>query len=104
MTTLTENQYPHIHTVADYAQYEKAVAKFFADNKISGAYGRIDCDAEPYFSWRACDCCNRRLGGNREVYSFPTIDDRIQAEICCDCVYYLEYGQLDDMTMLGIES
>ena len=25
------------------------------------------------------------------------------AEICSDCVYFLAYGQLDDMTMLEME-
>ena len=63
----------------------------------------VGCD--PYFSWSSCECCGSHLGGNRyhatgynpetkEVYCY---------EICEDCMYYSEYGQLDDMTMMDMD-
>lgn len=61
---------------------------------------------EPYFSWRACECCGSHLGGNREecVGYNRAIDDVLEFEVCSDCVHYAEYGQLDDTTMAEVEA
>ncbi len=91
----------------DYADYERAVASFHEANKIkAGCCGPVDCEhGEPFFSWRPCECCGSHLGGNRETYQFaPEHGEPFEADICVDCVYYLAYGVLDDMTMLDIES
>ncbi len=103
-----------------YAQYEAAVVSFLERNKVkpgccSPVGGQSDsnevetpCEAEPFFSWQPCGCCQSPLGGNRETYQFAVEASAdwpgFEADICADCVYYLAYGQLDDMTMLEIEA
>ncbi len=94
-----------------YAQYEANVASFLQQNKVKpGCHGPLnqepDPGFEPFFSWQPCECCRSPLGGNRETYSFATEPDfsTFEADICTDCVYYLAYGQLDDMAMLEIEA
>lgn len=113
----------------EYAEYEAAVKDFFGregiENLSSGhpwcpecktEWGDSEacpncgqsraCCEESYFSWTPCDCCGRPLGGDRyhaTGYHRPT-NDVYEYEICVDCVYYAEYGQLDDMTMLDIEA
>lgn len=104
-----QDRYPHIATMADYRRYQEAVDRFLRDNRVeSGLYAPSKESAEygdpqPYFSWSPCGCCERGLGGDREDYEFVRTNDRVfEAAICTDCVYYLAYGQLDDMTMLEI--
>lgn len=60
---------------------------------------------EPYFSWSGCDCCGGLLGGNREHASGynPKTKEIQEYKVCTDCIYYAEYGQLDDMTMMNVE-
>lgn len=101
----------------EYENYEKAVKDFFDREGInnlttacseetpvcSGCNEQQDLD--PFFSWRACECCGRNLGGNRyhaNGYN-PTTKEIYCFDVCTDCLYYAEYGQLDDMTMLEIE-
>lgn len=95
----------HIETQADYQEYQKQVASFLADNRVQvGCHGPYDSRSEPFFSWSPCECCQRNLGGNRETYSFSTLEqETFNAAICTDCVYYLAYGQLDDLTMLELK-
>ncbi len=115
-------------TAKEYADYESAVAKFFflegISNLSSGHYQCPDCKVEfddagicpqcgadreilnePHFSWRRCDCCNRPLGGDREFATGynPTTGEVQEYSVCTDCVYYAEYGRLDDMTMMDVE-
>lgn len=89
-----------------YAAYQKAVANFLTINQVKpGCHSPVEEQSEPFFSWRACECCGSRLGGNRETYSFaPEIGETFTADICTDCVYYLAYGQLDDMTMMDMDN
>jgi hypothetical protein len=111
----------------EYAIYEAAVASFFEregiQNLSSGHFNcpeckvefedekcpkcsmSLDCANEPEFSWRPCDCCGCTLGGNREYASGynPTTKKIHEFKICSDCVYYGEYGVLDDTTMMEIE-
>ena len=60
---------------------------------------------EPYFTYRACDCCGTRLAGDRQMASGynPIMDEVFEYEVCQDCLYYAEYGTLDDMTMMDME-
>lgn len=119
--------YPHIETAADYETYTAAVDSFFQSEGIENlTTGHIkcpecDCDFvdekcpecesgrecldEPYFSWRPCECCDRTLGGDREHATGYNRKEHaiLEYEICTDCAYFAEYGELDDMTMLKIE-
>ena len=91
-------------TLSEYRDYEKSVKSFFDYNNISHL-SPIYQEWDPYFTWRNCDCCSRFLGGDRvECNSFNNKTKEIVGtyEVCMDCYYYAEYGQLDDMTMLEI--
>lgn len=65
----------------------------------------VEVDHFEYFSWSSCDCCNTREGGNRiHANGYNPKTREIQCyDICVDCEYYIEYGQLDDRTMMEIE-
>ncbi len=79
------------------------------------AFGRPHCvrveilseepdESGPEFSHLPCDVCDRHLGGDRHPYALHNRGaDLVAVDICSDCRYYAEYGQLDDMTMLEIE-
>lgn len=53
---------------------------------------------DPYFSWYPCECCKRSLGGNREhAAGYNPVTKEIYCyEVCEDCLYYAEYGELPD--------
>jgi hypothetical protein len=113
--------YPHIKDKEDYAVYVKDVTEFLKGMDgppSSGHWDCEDCEAGNYceleasFSWQPCDCCERSLGGDRYSYigwmkgaRNAEFDDdrRWSGEICVDCVYFLTYERLDDMTMMDIE-
>ncbi len=71
------------------------------DDKCPDCGGDRECADEPFFSWSPCDCCGSSLGGDREHATGwnPTEESVQEYTICVDCVYYAEYGRLDDMTM-----
>lgn len=99
----------HIETQADYAEYQKRVADFFTREGITNlsAIPDKDGDSHPYFSWRPCDCCGRPLGGDREDcngYNPTTKQVQDGYAVCVDCLYYAEYGTLDDQTMLDLKA
>lgn len=90
-------------TMAEYAEYQQAVADFFEREGIANL---SSTSTEPFFSWRPCECCGRPEGGDREEANGfnPTTQDVQDYDcICIDCIYYAEYGQLDDATMQGVE-
>ena len=112
---------------SDYIEYGKDVAEFMGSEGItnlsSGHFecpdckvefddsgkcpkcgGDRECFNEPHFSWSSCDCCGTTLGGDREYASGynPATKGIQEYSICSDCVYYAEYGQLDDMTMMDM--
>lgn len=110
-------------TQTGYNDYQTRVAAFFeregintlSNGSIDHNYGGLcdsedhshdsngDYEPEPYFSWHACDCCGSTLGGDREdCIGYNPTTKQIQGNysVCVDCIYYNEYGQLDDTTML----
>lgn len=96
-------------TLKDYAAYEAAVAAFFKREGLNclTADSTEDEPNEPHFSRSPCDVCRRPLGGNREYCSgYNPTTKKIQDgySVCEDCIYYNEYGQLDDQTMLDMET
>lgn len=124
--------YPHIESQEDYDRYKAAVDRFFEREGIENlTHGRTtcaecnadlhqdgiheekcqDCGAdveymnEPSFSWTPCDCCGRNLGGDRYPASGYNRDtgDIFEYQICIDCLYFSEYGTLDDMTMIDYD-
>lgn len=95
-------------TKEDYAQYQANVAAFFKREGV-GNLSQIlieDEANEPYPSKQPCGCCGTREYGDREDCSGydPTKKQIKEYAVCSDCVYYCEYGRLDDMTMLEIEN
>ena len=79
------------------------------ENECTNENHSHDCNgdytAEPYFSWRRCDCCGSTLGGNREdCIGYNPTTGKVQGDysVCVDCIYYNEYGTLDDMTMMDM--
>ena len=93
----------------EYQAYEKRVKSFFEKhglNNLSCNYNDETGDPESFFSHNPCDCCGTKLGGTRyecNGYSETEKDVLDFACVCEDCVYYAEYGQLDDMTMMEIK-
>jgi len=97
-------------TKQEYAEYEQDVSDFFKREGITNLSGTYDEETgegymEPWFSWSPCDCCGSTLGGDREECAGwnPTTKEVQKYTVCMDCVYYVEYGVLDDMTMLEME-
>lgn len=104
----------------DYQAYEKRVAAFIADEGLSflstgtDELMRSDNDGgnpdqwnnrDPWFSWNKCQCCKDSSGGSRQyLFARNKANEIVTFEICEDCVYYVEYGRLDDATMLRIEA
>ena len=88
---------------SEYRQYEEMVGNFFELEGITNLSQIADIDGycEPYFSSVPCECCNSSLGGDRydcNGYN-PNTKEIQDYTVCIDCVYYAEYGQLDDLTM-----
>lgn len=95
-------------TKQEYAEYENAVSEFMNSEGLANltTVSNENGVTEPYFSWRACECCKTTLGGDRYTCNGfnPTTKEIQEYEfICEDCVYYSEYGRLDDQTMMEIE-
>jgi len=93
----------------EYRDYQRAVTRFFEQEGVNNLSAIADDDGtiEPSFSYfsSGCDCCGRTLGGNAyQANGFNPTTGEIQEydEVCEDCIYYAEYGQLDDQTMLDI--
>lgn len=89
-------------THGEYRTYEANVAAFFKREGVENL--STESEDEENFSWRNCECCNRQLGGTRfDAKGYHRTTNQIfQYTICVDCMYYAEYGKLDDMTMLDI--
>lgn len=95
-------------TKAEYEVYKKNVAEFFEGEGVTNLTCKANDEGvtEPYFSWRACECCKSTLGGDRydcNGYNPTTKEVQDYEFICEDCVYFAEYGRLDDTTMMEME-
>lgn len=91
-------------TRTEYAEYQQAIGDFFEREGIANL---SSTSSESYFSWRRCECCGTPEGGDREEangYNPATHKVQTYEFICTDCIYWTEYGQLDDKTMLEIEN
>ena len=88
----------------NYCEYEKTVDNFNSreDCKIIS----FDTETEPSFSWFPCDICGSRLGGDRYNVTIATHKNITYNDFrgCSHCLYYNEYGKLDDITMMEIEN
>ena len=104
----------------EYSEYEESVKAFFEREGIQNltrvmpedGFSEDECpycgeiiDTDEHFSWQACECCGSTLGGNRVHCAgvHKETGNIFCYDVCVDCEYYAEYGQLDDMTMLEID-
>jgi len=92
-------------TKKEYEIYEQRFQDFMERMDLNNLSTKSDenGNCEPYFTWRRCDVCGGLAGDRYDCNGYsPTngIIEDIQA--CPDCVYYAEYGQLDDMTMMDM--
>lgn len=88
-------------TKEQYEAFTQAVEHFFETEQINCLSASGD---ESYFSHRPCECCSRPLAGDRyEASGYNPHTNEVQIyEVCSDCLYFAEYGQLDDSTMLDM--
>lgn len=89
-----------------YADYENRVAEFFEREGLN-CLTELEERGEPYFSWQPCDCCGSSLGGDRydcNGYNPTTKEIQDGYSVCTNCLYYIAYGCLDDVTMDEIEN
>jgi len=96
----------HIETLEDLFAFQKRVENFMESEGINCLNIDPEGDQEPHFTWSRCECCKRPLGGVRyNCVGFNPEKHQVQGpyEVCPDCLYYIEYGQLDDMTMMNIK-
>lgn len=88
-----------------YKEFQKNFKDFFIKEEIDCMSSK-EQEQEPYFSSWPCDCCGSPLRGNRQDYiAYNPKRKEIQGSysICIDCIYYNEYGHLDDLTMLEMK-
>lgn len=99
-------------TKTEYTEYEQRV-KFYLGNLEAVSTGLCpgcaECgiteDAEeyaeePWFSKAPCEICHGDAGDRVSWHGFDPETKQIMHGSCCtDCMYYLEYGRLDDSTM-----
>jgi hypothetical protein len=85
-------------------EYDDYCARFRAG--MTNLRSMTTTDEESYFSWIPCQICGTTLGGNRQdayaIMTSTSTNEIIELSICDDCVYFNEYGQLDDMTMIEV--
>lgn len=87
-------------TKQEYCQYEKTINAWIASAKYPSNCHNVT----PWYSYLPCEICHRRLAGDRYRAKSIALDGEIlEWDICGDCRYYLEYGRLDDMTMLDMD-
>ena len=62
-----------------------------------------ECPSEPSFAKDPCEICITCFGGD-SYDAHGLIDGNIvHIQVCEDCLYYAEYGRLDDTTMESME-
>lgn len=108
-----------IMTKAEYASYQTRVASGNAglEHLSTGACsgcgecGLSDCPTESerglaeesHFSGRACDLCGCELGGDRYPAHAFVNNVLVHLDVCSYCLYFVNYGQLDDATMQDMQ-
>jgi hypothetical protein len=94
-------------TKQEYAEYERRVAEFSRLNDIKIVSQKYDGEypVKNEFDYRKCECCGRdeNAGERFTMVAISNTNVTYEFEFCVDCMYYAEYGQLDDMTMLDME-
>ncbi len=112
--------YPDIQTESEYRQYQAAVYDGSRDLEALSTGACRACETcnperiqeetwdgtaagEGEFSWSPCEICSRYLGGTRYPAHYLASGELVHLRVCADCLYYLEYGQLDDETMSRLE-
>ena len=96
----------HIETLEDYEAFQIRVENFMESEGINCLNIDPEEDQEPHFTWSRCECCKRPLGGVRyNCIGFNPTKHQVQGpyEVCPDCLFYIKYGQLDDLTMQKIK-
>lgn len=78
------------------------------DGKIEPNEREIESAGRNEFTWSSCDSCGSSLGGSRHAAhgvfaSGPLTGQLCHVDVCEDCLQFLNYGQLDDLTMLEME-
>jgi len=109
-----------IMNAKEYAEYQQAVARYLEgiDALSAGACpGCAECGlpgdvsdhnielaGEPHFSWAPCEICGSRLGGDRYPIHGVVAATGLVCHMtgCADCMYYVNYGRLDDRAMSEI--
>ena len=91
---------PDIRDAKDYQLYEDRVNAFLTREQI----GFLSTGEDSWFSWRGCEMCGSRLGGMVCLLSAVDANDhqKVTYQICSDCEYYVNYGRLDDVTMMRV--
>ncbi len=102
-------------TEQEYAGYQERVAFYLKGCEAISTGPRPGCPdcghieegddyhEEPWISSQACEICNSPLGGDRESWHCIVDGTIVHGTCCSDCVYFIEYGRLDDQTVLSIE-
>jgi hypothetical protein len=87
-------------THKEYEEFKKDFADFMEREGLDNLSLQSDCN-EPYFSWRACVVCGAIAGDRYDCNGYSTRDKEVKEYegVCQDCVYFAEYGQLDDQTI-----
>lgn len=80
-------------------EYDGYRQRFEAGMAKYGLTHLCDDGEESHFSWSPCDVCGDTSGGQRHT-CLGTLFGAVSA--CDGCIYYAEYGRLDDTTMLGL--
>lgn len=91
-------------TKAEYDDFVARFRNFLASNNYDG-FACTNYENE-FFTSTPCECCRRSFGGNRhQVRAYRIGKPRIRTlySVCDDCVYFNEYGKLDDETMPSVE-
>ena len=88
----------------EYFEYVKKVKEFFEYEGINCLTVDEDCE-EPSFRSSYCDVCSGLAGDKYDCsgYHPETKEVLTGYEVCPDCMYYINHGQLDDMTMMDVD-
>jgi hypothetical protein len=89
-------------TKEKYKAYQDRVDEFFRLEDLKLLVEK-DLEADAAFSWEPCECCKRPQGGLRHtMIGVTNTNTRFEYQVCPDCLYYNEYGELDDTSMMEV--